>query len=257
MPNHFHLVLETPQANLVAGMKWFLGTYTARFNRRHKLFGHLFSGRYKSLIVDGSGDGYLRTVCDYVHLNPVRAKLLTADRPLSDYAWSSHGEYLKPPGKRAPWLRVDRLFGEMGIAQDSVVGRRQFGSAMEQRRSQETGSAWKGVERGWCLGDETFRQELLAQAEGKFGANHYAGQQQESTEEKARRILAEELRSLGWRHGELERRLKADPDKVRIARRLRGETTVTLKWIAGELSMGNWTYLSNNLSKPTRSSPAR
>ena len=40
---------------------------TARFNRRHKLFGHLFSGRYKSLIVDGSGDGYLRTVCDYVH----------------------------------------------------------------------------------------------------------------------------------------------------------------------------------------------
>ena len=54
MPNHFHLVLETPQANLVAGMKWFLGTYTSRFNRRHKLVGHLFSGRYKSLIVDAS-----------------------------------------------------------------------------------------------------------------------------------------------------------------------------------------------------------
>ena len=54
MPNHFHLAVETPNANLVVGMKWFLGTYTARFNRRHKLFGHLFSGRYKSLIVDGS-----------------------------------------------------------------------------------------------------------------------------------------------------------------------------------------------------------
>ena len=64
MSNHFHLVLETPKPNLVAGMKWFLGTCTSRFNRRHKLFGHLFSGRYKSLIVDGSGDGYLRTVCD-------------------------------------------------------------------------------------------------------------------------------------------------------------------------------------------------
>lgn len=49
MSNHFHLVIETPKANLVAGMKWFLGTYTGRFNRRHKLFGHLFSGRYKSL----------------------------------------------------------------------------------------------------------------------------------------------------------------------------------------------------------------
>ena len=73
MGNHFHLVVETPQANLVAGMKWLLGTYTARFNRRHRVFGHLFSGRYKSLIVDGSGNGYLRTVCDYVHLNPARA----------------------------------------------------------------------------------------------------------------------------------------------------------------------------------------
>jgi REP element-mobilizing transposase RayT len=72
MSNHFHLVVETPEANLVAGMRWFLSTYTSRFNRRHKQFGHLFSGRYKSLIVDGSGNGYLRTVCDYVHLNPVR-----------------------------------------------------------------------------------------------------------------------------------------------------------------------------------------
>jgi len=56
MPNHFHLVVETPQANLSAGMKWFLGTYTSRFNRRHKVFGHLFSGRYIALIVDGSGN---------------------------------------------------------------------------------------------------------------------------------------------------------------------------------------------------------
>jgi putative transposase len=74
MNNHFHLVMETPDANLVAGMRWFLSTYTARFNRRHKLFGHLFSGRCKSLIVEGGGNGYLRTVCDYVHLNPVRVE---------------------------------------------------------------------------------------------------------------------------------------------------------------------------------------
>ena len=84
MTNHFHLVVETPQANLVPGMKWFLGTFTSRFNRRHRLSGHLFSGRYKCLVVDGSGDGYLRTVCDYAHLNPVRAKLLTREQPLSD-----------------------------------------------------------------------------------------------------------------------------------------------------------------------------
>ena len=81
MSNHFHLVVETPQPTLVAGMKWLLGTYTGRFNRRHRLFGHLFSGRYKSLIVGGSGNGYLRTVCEYVHLNPVRSKLLQSQQP--------------------------------------------------------------------------------------------------------------------------------------------------------------------------------
>ena len=120
MPNHFHLVVETPQGNLVAGMKWFLGTYTSRFNRRHKLFGHLFSGRYKSLIVDGSGSGYLRAVCDYVHMNPARAKLLKPEEPLRDYAWSSWPEYLRRPGRRPGWLRVDRLLGEYHISRKRV-----------------------------------------------------------------------------------------------------------------------------------------
>jgi REP element-mobilizing transposase RayT len=110
MSNHFHLIVETPQPNLVAGMKWLLGTYTIRFNRRHKEFGHVFSGRYKSLIVDGSGNGYLKSVCDYVHLNPVRARLLQTKEPLESYVWSSYGQYLKAPGKRISWLRVDRLW---------------------------------------------------------------------------------------------------------------------------------------------------
>src|SRR5213083_1201692 len=124
MANHFHLVMETPKANLVGGMKWLLGTYTGRFNRRHKLFGHLFSGRYKSLIVDGSGSGYLRTVCEYVHMNPVRGKLLTGEQRLREYRWSSFGEYLKPPAGRPGWLRVDRVLGETGIVKDSTAGRR-------------------------------------------------------------------------------------------------------------------------------------
>jgi REP element-mobilizing transposase RayT len=79
MLNHFHLVIETPQDNLVPGMKWFLGTYTSRFNRRHQLFGHLFSGRYKALVVDGSGDGYLRTVCDYVQLKEQLLEMMEAN----------------------------------------------------------------------------------------------------------------------------------------------------------------------------------
>src|SRR4249919_2824805 len=76
MRNHFHLVVETPNANLVAGMRWLLSTYTIRLNHRNRLSGHVFSGRYKAILVDGSDTGDLRTACDYVHLNPVRAKLL-------------------------------------------------------------------------------------------------------------------------------------------------------------------------------------
>ena len=125
MSNHFHLVLETPQPNLVGGMKWLLGVYTKRFNIRHKLCGHLFAGRYKAPVVEGSGSGYLRTVCDYVHLNPVRAHLLAPEAPLESYRWSSYGYYLKAPAQRPSWLRVDRLLGEKGIAQDSEAGRPQ------------------------------------------------------------------------------------------------------------------------------------
>jgi REP element-mobilizing transposase RayT len=180
MRNHFHLVVETPKANLVDGMKWFLGTYTSRFNRRHKLFGHLFSGRYEALFVDGSGNGYLKTVCDYVHLNLARAKLLTAQQKLSDFRWSSFGEYLKPPARRWRWLRVDRLLGEHGIPKDSEAGRGEFESRMEIRRAVEDGQEFKRVLRGWCLGSEAFRKELLAQMSEHCGAEHYGTEIRES-----------------------------------------------------------------------------
>ncbi len=62
-------------------MKWFLGTYTGRFNRRHGLSGHLFSGRSKALVVDSTSPGSLKTVCDYVHLNPAGARLLESLPP--------------------------------------------------------------------------------------------------------------------------------------------------------------------------------
>jgi REP element-mobilizing transposase RayT len=247
MSNHFHLVVETPQANLVAGMKWFLGTYTSRFNRRHRLFGHLFSGRYKALIVEGSGNGYLRTLCDYVHLNPVRAKLLSPEQPLGEYRWSSYGEYLKSPSRRPEWLTAGRLLGEMGIPQDSVAGRRQFERMMEQRRSWDEPEGWKAMRRGWCLGDEEFRQELLAQMGARMGRHHGGEERQEAAEAQAERIVVEELRRRKWDRTELEGRRKGDGEKVKIAQRLRGETTMTLDWIAQRLKMGAGGYAANCL----------
>ena len=245
MGNHFHLVLETPQANLVAGMKWFLGTYTSRFNRRHKLSGHLFGGRYKSLIVDGNG--YLHTVCDYVHLNPARAKLFSAEQKLSAYPWSSYALYLKSPSHRPAWLRVDRLLGEMRIPKDSPAGRRQFELNMEQRRGQESSQEWKGLRRGWYLGDEAFRKELLDQVHSRVRPHHERSQRQETTEERAERIVHEEMRKLRWSEGKLAEQAKGDAGKVRVARRLRQETTVTLQWIAQRLGMGTAGHVANRL----------
>jgi putative transposase len=134
MPNHFHVMVETPQPNLVAGMKWLLGTYTSRFNRRHRFFGHLFFGRYKSLIVDGSGGGYLKSVGDYVHLNPARANLVAAAAPLKSFAWSSWPAYLLACSKRPAWLRVDRLLGAWGIPKDSPAGRQRLECGLEERQ---------------------------------------------------------------------------------------------------------------------------
>jgi len=248
MANHFHLVVETPRANLVVGMRWFLGTYTARFNRRHRLFGHLFSGRYKSLIVDGSGSGYLKTVCDYVHLNPVRAQLLTPEQALRAYRWSSWPEYLKSPGKRWPWLRVDRLLGEWGVKEDNASGRRQLEQSMEQRKElewrQETAD-WQRLRRGWCWGAKSFREEMLELIGEQQGGQHHGEELQESDEQQAERLVGELLRAAGWTEKELRERRKGDKRKVRMTGRLRAETTMSWHWIAQRLAMGHWRTAAN------------
>ena len=244
MPNHLHIVIETPQPNLVAGMKWLMGTYTSRYNRRHKEFGHLFSGRYKALVVDGSGKGYLKTVCDYVHLNPARAKLLKAKQPLSDFAWSSYPQYLAAPSQRAEWLRVDRLFGEWGIPKDSVAGRRVFEERLERRRAEKPGEEFKPVERGWCLGGEEFRRELLEQVSRRPGPSHYGQVVQEAMGAQAERLVVAGLKRLGWNEDDVRVRRKGDPGKVRLALELRSRTTMPLAWIAQRLCMGSRGYLA-------------
>jgi len=247
MRNHFHLVIETPKANLVAGMKWLSGVYTKRFNIRHSYCGHVFAGRYKALMVDGSDSGYLRSVCDYVHLNPARARLIAPQAKLESFPWSSYPAYLKPPGQRSQWLRVDRVLGEKGIARDSAAGRREFARQTEQRRREERTSDYDSLRQGWCLGGEEFRQELLAAAAERVGESHYGADRQETGQDKAERIVREYLRRQGWKEEDLPGLPKGDKSKVALARRLRQETTMSLKWIARRLSMGSWTYVSNLL----------
>jgi putative transposase len=249
MPNHFHLVIETPRGGLVAGMKWMLGTYTGRFNRRHRRVGHLFSGRYKALIVEGTGNGYLKTVCDYVHLNPARAKLVKGEQALSKYRWSSWPEYLKAPSRRWRWLRVDRLLGENRIPKDSPSGRRRLEEGLEERRQQEEGEVFKAVRRGWFLGEAELKEQLLAQMGRAMGEHHGGEERQESAVELAERIVRQELKRRRWREALLEERRKGDAGKVEMARRLRRETTMTLKWIARRLRMGSASMVTHCLQR--------
>ena len=86
----------------------------------------------------------------------------------------------------------------------------------------------------------------------RVGEYHSAEERRESGEQKARGIVAAELKGIGWTAEDLKRRRKGDASKVRIAQRLRAETAMRLKWIAGELQMGAWTHVSNLLSRQRR-----
>ena len=101
--------------------------------------------------------------------------------------------------------------------------------------------------RGWCLGDEAFRKELLARVNEGLGQNHFGPERAQSQAEKAERIVQEELRCRGWKEDDLGRCKKGDLAKVRMAQRLREETLVTLAWIVKRLKMGSVAYLNNRL----------
>ena len=104
MQNHYHLLLGTPKGNLVKTMQWLQGTYTARFNAKHQMRGHLFQGRYKAILVDSDEPEYARVASDYIHLNPARAGMLDGENPeLEGYRWSSFPKICQ--GKEVPeWL---------------------------------------------------------------------------------------------------------------------------------------------------------
>jgi len=248
MGNHFHLVVETPNANLVEGMHWLLSTYTMRLNRRHQTPGHVFSGRYKALVVQSDGGGYLKTACDYVHLNPVRAHLLgTQDRLLS-YPWSSLVWYLAAQEHRPGWMRVDRLLGAHGIQHDTAAGRMEFEGRMEERRRQEADEAQlQPLRRGWCLGGPEFRARMLEQLAARGGEHPLSEVRRESAAAKAERIVAQELARLGWKEEELLRQRKNAPEKLAIAARLRKETILPLQRIAARVGLGTSKGANKNL----------
>ena len=108
MTNHDHFFLETPEPNLSAGMHLLNGSYTGYFNLRHRRVGHLFQGRFKAHLIEEQG--YFTEISRYIHLNPVRAKLV--ERP-EQWRWSSYGGYRRTRAALG-WVTYDRVLGEFG-----------------------------------------------------------------------------------------------------------------------------------------------
>ncbi|HZR20674.1 MAG TPA: hypothetical protein VFE51_25560 [Verrucomicrobiae bacterium] len=101
------------------------------------------------------------------------------------------------------------------------------------------------LERGWYVGSEQFRKELPAQM--KVGPENYGEEVYQSGEQKALKLVESELKKLGWTGADLLERAKGDITKIRVAKKLRQETTMTLQWIANALHMGTKTHLSHLL----------
>jgi putative transposase len=250
MGNHFHLLLGTPQANLVTGMQWLLGTFSQGWNRARQRRGHVFQGRYKSVPVTGTDADayYFRIVADYIHLNPARAGLAGGQSgPLTSYKWSSLPSYIK--GNGPDWLVMERVLRAFELAKDGR-GRRAYVAWLEARAANAEGKidekAMQALRSGWYLGEERFKGRLLKLLE-KSG----------SSTDGTRNRTGEALRDHGEKQAEwmvrralkfwklppgadaLAKHPKSDGRKVALASLLRERTSVSNGWIAARLAMGH------------------
>ena len=154
MTNHYHLVVETPEANLSKGMRQLNGVYTQASNRRHRRTGHLFQGRFKAILVDK--DSYLLELTRYVVLNPVRAKMVKHPR---QYAWSSYRAMVGEA--RVPnWLAADGVLAQFGNRRGEA--RHRYAKFVREGAGEK--SIWTGLRQQIYLGDEPFVERMQARA---------------------------------------------------------------------------------------------
>jgi REP element-mobilizing transposase RayT len=257
MGHHFHLLLETPQANLVSGMKQLLATFSQGWNRARQRRGHVFQGRYKAVPVNGTDADahYFKALADYIHLNPARAGL-AGGGPLVSYLWSSLPSHQK--GNGPDWLVSERILRAFQLSNDGR-GRRAYVAWLEARASNDGGKideeAMQAIRRGWYLGKDTFKDKLLKMLERPAarragGTRRAAGIHRDHGEKAALGILREGIRHLGLPPGlaELSRLKKSDGRKTQLAILLRTHTSMSNEWIAARLAMGHPGSVSRTVS---------
>jgi len=272
MSNHYHLLIETPEANLVAGMQWLQNAYTRRFNTRHRLWGRLFGDRYKAVPVEGAGY-YYETLLDYLHLNPVRARLVQPrlEESVLDYPWSSiAGGYALPARLRPPWLAAEEGLGTFGLA-DTVAGRQHFVERLDRRAAQESAeeagvppleaeldARRSHLRRGWYWGSQAFAARVLQLGEAtlkkaRHRSTRTSAEARAHGEAEAERLLRGGLAAAGLSAQSLLASKGSDPRKVALARVIWQRTTVSMAWLARHLEMKSAANASQQLrrQKPT------
>lgn len=279
MGNHYHLLVETPSANLVDGMGWLQNAYTRRFNSRHREWGRLFGDRYKSVLVESGGSGgdlYLRTLLDYIHLNPVRAGLVPSESfaGLLDYPWSSLARaYSVGPKARDPWMAA--LEGlALFQCEDRAADRRHFLERLEERMKAEAAekcglseiagqTLQSTLRKGWYWGGEAFKESLLEKLEQLKGGDLPVAKDFRSSDQArdhalrdGEKILAEAALHFGLGDGRTEafKTLpRGDLRRVAVAWTLCRRTSLKQRWIADRIGLGT----GDNVSAQVRKLSAR
>jgi putative transposase len=193
LPNHFHFLACTPKANLSRWMHWLVGAYSVFFNLRHKKSGHLFQGRYKSFVVEG-GD-YLLGLSRYLHLNPVRGRVIGGGDPkerrkrLRAYRWSSYRGYADL-GKQNDFVSQELVLGELGgsgLTQRKLRYRR----FVEEGLLREIENPFEAVQWQMVLGSESLLQKVKDKLRSK--SNHrreVTGLRHSANTNEPRRVVA-------------------------------------------------------------------
>jgi putative transposase len=252
MGNHYHFLLETPKPTLVAGMAWFQTTYTVRFNTRHRLAGHLFQGRYKSVIIDGSDGASFRRVGDYIHLNPARARQLDRDVPRLEAYESSSFPVYAGLASCPNWLKTERYSRALGFESlsppESATAQRKrmsalVGEVLDARNKEFWQNEWAELRRGWCLGSPAFRREMRKRAtwllEERKPGSLLDSARTEEEEESALKLLQKGLEIVNLTLEEVRGMKTSDPRKEILAWLLKRRTPMRNTWIAERLQLGH------------------
>jgi REP element-mobilizing transposase RayT len=252
MTNHFHLALETPQPNLVEGMRWMQGTFANRFNRMRKEHGHLFQGRYKSLIVD-PGNG-LGSLCNYIHLNPVRAGICeTYD--LKNWRWTSVAWIFKPK-ERPEWFDPEPSLSAAGGLRDTPVGHRRYSdylSWLAEYEPAQKKQRFDQMSKGSAIGNSAFQKEL-AKENREFAATRtiISNDLKEAKESALQEVLECLLKRLSRKRSDAFEDRRFAGWKIAVAAVMKERTTVTNRWLKDNLAMGSVPEVSRRVAQWNR-----